>query len=65
MRRLTISLDDGTAAARDAFMAARGDDNRFEAVRDPLRAGLRETPGTRPCPARRRCCTKPACVSAP
>ena len=38
--RLTISLDDETAAALEAFMRARRYANRSEAVRDLLRAGL-------------------------
>jgi CopG family nickel-responsive transcriptional regulator len=42
MQRLTISLDDETTAALDAFMAGRGDANRSEAIRDLLRAGLRD-----------------------
>jgi CopG family nickel-responsive transcriptional regulator len=42
MQRLTMSLDDNTAAALDAFMAGRGYSNRSEAVRDLLRAGLRD-----------------------
>ncbi len=45
MQRLTISLDDNTAAALDAFMAGRGYLNRSEAVRDLLRAGLSEEAG--------------------
>lgn len=40
MQRLTISLDDNMAAAIDAFMAARGYDNRSEAIRDLVRDGL-------------------------
>ena len=40
--RLTISLDDETAGALDAFMRARRYANRSEAVRDLLRAGLAE-----------------------
>lgn len=43
MQRLTITLDDATAAELDAFMAERGYSNRSEAMRDLLRAGLRET----------------------
>jgi CopG family transcriptional regulator, nickel-responsive regulator len=42
MQRLTMSLDDDTAAALDAFMAGHGYSNRSEAVRDLLRAGLRD-----------------------
>lgn len=47
MQRLTISLDDETARALDAFMAARGDGNRSEAVRDLLRAALRDEAGAK------------------
>ncbi|UPY35627.1 nickel-responsive transcriptional regulator NikR [Sediminicoccus sp. KRV36] len=47
MQRLTISLDDDTAEALDAFMTNRGYDNRSEAMRDLLRAGLRDAAGER------------------
>jgi CopG family nickel-responsive transcriptional regulator len=40
VQRLTISLDDDTAAAIDAFMVRRGYTNRSEAVRDLVRSGL-------------------------
>lgn len=42
MQRVTMSLDNDTAAALDTFMAARGYSNRSEAMRDLLRAGLRD-----------------------
>lgn len=40
MERFTISLDDGLANEFDELIAARGYDNRSEAVRDLLRAHL-------------------------
>src|SRR3974390_967988 len=40
MERFTISLDDDLARAFDAFIAARGHQNRSEAVRDLIRARL-------------------------
>jgi CopG family transcriptional regulator, nickel-responsive regulator len=43
--RLTISLDNGTAAALGAFMRARRYGNRSEAIRDLLRASLAEASG--------------------
>lgn len=43
MQRLTITLDDATAADLDGFMAERGYSNRSEAMRDLLRTGLRES----------------------
>ncbi|WP_203072586.1 nickel-responsive transcriptional regulator NikR [Falsiroseomonas ponticola] len=39
-QRITITLDDETAAALDAFMARRGYANRSEAMRDLLHGGL-------------------------
>lgn len=39
-QRVTITLDDETAAALDGFMAQRGYANRSEAVRDLLHGGL-------------------------
>ncbi len=55
MHRLTITLDDETAEGLDAFMAGRGYANRSEAMRDLLRAGLRDANATeapaRPCMA--------------
>lgn len=47
MQRLTISLDDDTAASLEAFMAGRGDANRSEAIRDLIRAALRDDAGAR------------------
>jgi CopG family transcriptional regulator, nickel-responsive regulator len=40
MERFTISLDDDLARDFDAFVAARGHENRSEAVRDLIRARL-------------------------
>jgi CopG family nickel-responsive transcriptional regulator len=40
MQRFTISLDEALAAEFDKLIAARGYDNRSEAVRDILRAHL-------------------------
>lgn len=42
MQRVTITLDDALMAEVDAIMAARGYQNRSEAIRDLTRAGLRE-----------------------
>ena len=42
MQRVTVTLDDELAAELDSFMAARGYDNRSEALRDLTRAGMRE-----------------------
>ncbi|NGM21213.1 nickel-responsive transcriptional regulator NikR [Roseomonas stagni] len=39
-QRITITLDDDTVAALDAFMAQRGSANRSEAMRDLLHGGL-------------------------
>jgi CopG family nickel-responsive transcriptional regulator len=43
MERFTISLDDDLAREFDAFIAARGHENRSEAVRDLIRARLEAT----------------------
>ncbi len=43
MQRLTITLDDDTARSLDAFMLAQGYANRSEAIRDLLRAPLRDS----------------------
>ena len=55
MQRLTITLDDETAAGLDAFMADRGYGNRSEAMRDLLRGALRDASAaqapSRPCMA--------------
>jgi CopG family nickel-responsive transcriptional regulator len=40
MQRITITLDDQLVAALDRTVAARGSQNRSEAVRDLVRAGL-------------------------
>lgn len=40
MQRVTISLDDATAEAIDAFMARSGHSNRSEAIRDLVRDSL-------------------------
>ncbi|MBR0648120.1 nickel-responsive transcriptional regulator NikR [Roseomonas terrae] len=47
MQRLTITLDDETALALDAFMTARGYSNRSEAIRDLLRGPLRDAEAAR------------------
>ena len=47
MQRITISLDDDTAQALDAYVAQRGYGNRSEAVRDLVReATSRQAAGT-------------------
>ena len=45
MERFTISLDDDLARDFDAFIAARGYQNRSEAVRDLIRARLESEQG--------------------
>ncbi len=42
MQRVTITLDDALMAELDAIIAARGYQNRSEAIRDLARAGIRE-----------------------
>ena len=42
MHRVTITLDDDLMAELDAIIAARGYQNRSEAIRDLARAGMRE-----------------------
>jgi CopG family nickel-responsive transcriptional regulator len=42
MQRVTITLDDGLMADLDAIIAARGYQNRSEAIRDLARAGIRQ-----------------------
>jgi Ribbon-helix-helix protein, copG family len=42
MQRATITLDDAPMAELDAIIAARGYQNRSEAIRDLARAGIRE-----------------------
>lgn len=47
MQRLTITLDDDIADALDSFMTTRGYSNRSEAIRDLLRAPLRDAEAAR------------------
>lgn len=42
MQRVTITLDDALMEELDAIIAARGYQNRSEAIRDLARAGIRE-----------------------
>ena len=42
MQRVTVTLDDALMAELDAIIAARGYQNRSEAIRDLARAGIRE-----------------------
>lgn len=53
MQRVTITLDDDLMAELDAWIAARGYQNRSEAIRDLARAGLQqmafEQPGAQNC----------------
>ena len=42
MQRVTITLDDALMEELDAIIAARGYQNRSEAIRDLARAGMRE-----------------------
>jgi CopG family transcriptional regulator, nickel-responsive regulator len=42
MQRVTITLDEALMAELDAMIAARGYQNRSEAIRDLARAGIRE-----------------------
>lgn len=55
MQRVTITIDDELMTALDAYMEAGGHQNRSEAVRDLVRAGLMKTPevddGARACVA--------------
>jgi|SRR5580658_43510 CopG family nickel-responsive transcriptional regulator len=43
MQRITITLEDELLAELDRIIAARGYQNRSEAIRDLARAGLRQT----------------------
>lgn len=43
MQRITITLDDDLMADLDALIAARGYQNRSEAIRDLTRAGMQQT----------------------
>ena len=56
MQRLTITLDDDLMADLDRIIAARGYQNRCEAIRDLARSGLEqaavEVAGSRTCVAR-------------
>lgn len=45
MQRVTITIDDDLMAELDAIIAARGYQNRSEAIRDLARAGMREAAG--------------------
>ncbi len=53
MQRVTVTIDDELMSALDAYMEAGGHQNRSEAVRDLVRAGLLKEPrtddGARPC----------------
>jgi CopG family nickel-responsive transcriptional regulator len=55
MQRVTITLDDDLMADLDRFIAARGYQNRSEAIRDLARSGLEqaavEVAGSRQCVA--------------
>lgn len=55
MQRVTITIDDELMAKLDELKAARGYQNRSEAIRDLARAGLQqaasETPSAQPCVA--------------
>ncbi len=55
MQRVTITLDDDLMADLDRIIAARGYQNRSEAIRDLARSGLEqaavEVAGSRPCVA--------------
>ena len=46
MHRVTITLDDALMAELDAIIAARGYQNRSEAIRDLARAGIRDAAGS-------------------
>jgi CopG family nickel-responsive transcriptional regulator len=53
MQRVTVTIDDELMSALDAYMEAGGHQNRSEAVRDLVRAGLlkgaKADDGARPC----------------
>lgn len=53
MQRVTITLDDDLMQELDNLIAARGDQNRSEAIRDLVRTGLKEATrnsgGDEPC----------------
>jgi len=42
VQRITITMEDGLVAELDALMARRGYQNRSEALRDLMRAGMRQ-----------------------
>jgi metal-responsive CopG/Arc/MetJ family transcriptional regulator len=44
MQRVTITIDDELMTELDRIIAARGYQNRSEAIRDLARAGIREPP---------------------
>ena len=44
MQRVTVTIDDELMGALDSYMAAGGHQNRSEAVRDLVRAGLLKEP---------------------
>ena len=46
MQRVTITLDDELMAELDRIIAARGYQNRSEAIRDLARAGIRQEAAT-------------------
>src|SRR6266699_3802030 len=46
MQRVTITIDDELMTELDRIIAARGYQNRSEAIRDLARAGIREAAGT-------------------
>jgi len=45
MQRVTMTIDDELMESLDRYMAATGHQNRSEAVRDLVRAGLLQQPG--------------------
>lgn len=45
MQRVTMTIDDELMESLDRYMAAAGHQNRSEAVRDLVRAGLLQQPG--------------------
>ncbi len=53
MQRVTVTIDDDLMSALDRYMESGGHQNRSEAVRDLVRAGLLKEPeaedGARPC----------------
>ncbi len=46
MQRITITLDDELMTELDRIIAARGYQNRSEAIRDMARAGIRQAAET-------------------